>query len=362
MRKLMIILCAMLCVTLSCSALELHVETQNGPGGAVAYPVADDESVNAHLRATLAVDEAISLLTGGAEMTGDTHVYTLDTGDTRVTSVCFTVSGNIRFGRYAQETHAALLNADTGEALPIDSVLGVTEDEAALAAEAYLWDVQDTLNAYLDAGELVPVPLDNVCFDARGMTIHYPAERFSYFSGNAGAVELRWYELEQLLGRTMPCAQMSAEEVLSAAAEGMLADVHELHVGDGLHATLEAYGTLTEPDYITDGEIYEFECAALRGVYAIAARGAESDEAAKITAVRSNRVQLGALSTGVSTRNDAHAFLGEPAEGESLDADTAEYLRLQEGMVDIYRTGDNKLRLYYDADGCFYAAEVAAGE
>lgn len=43
---------------------------------------------------------------------------------------------------------------------------------------------QEQLNTYLDANDLLPVPLDSVCFTPRGLLIHYPAERFSFFSGN----------------------------------------------------------------------------------------------------------------------------------------------------------------------------------
>ena len=96
-------------------------------------------------------------------------------------------------------------------------------------------------------------------------------------------------------------------------------------------------------------------------MYAVAPRGAEDDEAALITAVRSREICLGGLSTGASTQEDAVALLGEPQTSVEISAGTAEYNRLPVGQGLQYACGAYTLTLYFDAETqLLYAAEIAA--
>lgn len=365
MRKLCWILGILILLTAPARALEVQLTEAEGVNGTVVYPYTGDEAADALLRDRLHLTDALDLLAGGAQMHGETHTCTFTLGDgTRVMSLCMTIEGDIHFGRYSQQVYTALLDLNTGEEIPLSRLLD--EEKAADRLSEIVLEVQEALNAYLDAGDLTPVPLESVCFDERGMTVHYPAERFSYFSGHAGAVELRYYELadvwtqEMLSALETPLAPgEQAESIRSAAKEGVLWGLEELRVGALLSEALEQFGTLTEPDYITNGEIYEFEHASLRGVYVIAARGAENDASATIQAVRSRRISLGGLCTGVSMREDCLEMMGTPSFSVTLDADTAEYMRLEAGSMDVYPAEKCELKLYYDGEGCLYAAEVA---
>ena len=152
-----------------------------------------------------------------------------------------------------------------------------------------------------------------------------------------------------------------AQQVRDAAAQGYLAGMPELRVGESLHAALIAYGTLTEPDYIEDGEIFEFESPLFYGAYAVAPRGAEDDEAALITAVRSREICLGGLSTGAAAQQDVIALLGEPQASVEISAETAEYNRLPVGKGLQYACGAYTLTFYFDMETqLLYAAEIAA--
>ena len=236
-----------------------------------------------------------------------------------------------------RQVRTALINLDTGESVSLDALIldeTALEERLTACVEGY----QEQLNTYLDANDLLPVPLDSVCFTPRGLLIHYPAERFSFFSGNSGAVLIRYDLLADLLPAGVSpqdglTAGQLAQQVRDAAAQGYLAGMPELRVGESLHAALTAYGTLTEPDYIENGEIFEFESPLFYGAYAVAPRGAEDDEAALITAVRSREICLGGLSTGAAAQQDVIALLGEPQASVEISAETAEYNRLPVGNL-----------------------------
>ena len=249
-------------------------------------------------------------------------------------SLRLTVEGDLHFGRYAQIVRAALLNAGTNGEIALDAVF---PDIDALQEflDAYVEErVADELNTYLDADDLLPVPLDAVYFDATGVTFHYPMERFQFFSGHAGAVHLMWYELRDFLA-VQPEAQS-----LPLLPGGQIDDL------------LDAYGSLTDPDLLAGGEIYEVEAPPLRGVQAIA------DAEGKVTAVRYARFSIDGAEPGMA-RAEAEALLGAPEASLPLTEDAAAGLRLQAGTASRYaREEGGTLTLYYDEDGALYLAEV----
>ena len=240
----------------------------------------------------------------------------------QVLSLRLTAEGNLRFGRYDQIVRTALLDAETGEEIGLEAIF---PDPDALQEflDAYVEEnVLEGLNTYLDASDLLPVPLDAVSFDDQGVTFHYPTNRFRFFSGHAGAVQLQWYELRDY----MALSEMGAPLPLEP--------------GGNIDELLETYGSLTEPDLVTGGELYEFEAPALRGVQAIA------DDTGRVIAVRYARFEWRGVTPGMS-REEVEALLSSADVTVDLDADTAVYLWVQPGTRADY--GDT--RLYYDEDG-----------
>ena len=259
-------------------------------------------------------------------------VLTLPDG-AKAQSLRLTVEGDLRFGRYAQLVCTALRNAETGEEIALDAVF---PDVDALREylDAYVEErVADELNTYLDANELLPVPLDAVYFDATGVTFHYPMERFQFFSGHAGAVHLMWYELRDFLA-VQPEAQS-----LPLMPGGQIDDL------------LAAYGSLTDPDLVAGGEVYEFEAPALRGVQAIA------DADGRVTAVRYARFSIDGAEPDMA-RAEAEMLPGAPEALLPLTEDAAAALRLRAGTAARYTREDGRtLTLYFDADDVMYLAE-----
>ena len=245
-----------------------------------------------------------------------------------VISLRITVEGNLRFGRYVQYVRTALMDSETFEELPLETVFS---DLDALQAflDAYVEEnVLDGLNTYLDANDPLPVPLDNVYFDQYGAAFHYPAERFQYFSGHAGAVQLQWYELQDFLSVDVP------ESPLPLSPGGQIDEL------------LERYGSLTDPDLVQGGEIYEFEAPLLRGVQAIA------DESGRVIAVRSARFSMNGTAPGMD-RTEVEALLGAPDTAAEISAAAAPYLRLSAGIQAQYPD----FTLYYNEAGRLYLLE-----
>ena len=268
-------------------------------------------------------DQEAQLVPPGVEAQVDRQASALALPEGRqVLSLRLTAEGNLRFGRYDQIVRTALLDAETGEEIGLEAIF---PDPDALQEflDAYVEEnVLEGLNTYLDASDLLPVPLDAVSFDDQGATFHYPTNRFRFFSGPAGAVQLQWYELRDY----MALSEMGAPLPLEP--------------GGNIDELLETYGSLTEPDLVTGGELYEFEAPALRGVQAIA------DDTGRVIAVRYARFEWRGVTPGMS-REEVEALLSSADVTVDLDADTAVYLWVQPGTRADY--GDT--RLYYDEDG-----------
>ena len=333
--------------------------TEQGAEGLITYITADeDKQLSEFLMSRLDMDDALILLRSGAEITGTGDVNQFWKGDRNYASLRFIQQGKIRFGRYGQTVSCVLIDAISGEEVSLGEVLG---DLDALQSflDAYVEEkVLPHISTYLDTSELLPVPLDNVYLAQDGLTIHYPADRFSFFSGNSGAIEIKYFELAEVLEvAESAVTPETAQRVLSMAGRGMILGIQDVWLDMTLSAALAMYGEVTEPDYIADGEIYEVEEPFLRGVQLIAPRDAQED--ALLTGIRSQRVDMEGIRTGVTARAECLAAFGEPQGSVVLDAFTAENYRVAEGKMDTYRAGTYTLKLYFDQNDVLFAVEIS---
>ncbi|MBQ7455940.1 MAG: hypothetical protein IJS53_05795 [Clostridia bacterium] len=292
-----------------------------------------------------------------AEREEETFGFVLSDGGI-ARSLRLTVEGNIRFGRYAQVTRTALMG-EAGAELGLDAIF-TDLDALQEFLDAYVEEnVLDQLNTYLDAADLLPVPLDCVSFDEYGATFHYPSERFMFFSGHAGAVQLMWYELEDYLALPSPAADQLAE----ARQGGFLG----IRLSDTIDALLERFGQVTEPDFVFDDcLIYDFESPALRGVQAYTHPAEEG------VFLRTTRFDLNGVRPGM-TAAEAEALLG--AADYALDFSDDEFFseagRLRKGTMLEYAfdsvdpddtdAGYYAVGLYFDETGALYLADLTIG-
>jgi len=365
LTALFLMMCLIVC-GLHAQAEVIFMQAEDGQGGRVEYPASQDESFADLMSARLGTDDALILLRSGAQIDGTSEIYTFEKDGVQYASVCFTQTGKIRFGRYGQVTHTMLVNLTDGTEAAADAVFGEMQALSSFLDEYVEFEVLPALNTYLDASELLPVPLDAICFAADGLTVHYPADRFSFFSGNSGAIEIKYHELtDAARAAVQPAVQLplaaqedTAAVVLACAAKGALAGVEGVTLEDKRSDVLQRFGTLTDPDYIAGGEIYEVEEPRMRGVHFITARDAQADEDALLQGIRSQRVNMHGLMTGISLRSECIDTLGAPESSVTLDASAAESYRVAAGCVDSYPAGEYILQLYYDAADVLFAAQI----
>ena len=304
---------------------------------------------------------AAALVPDGVEAQYQTSEYVFSLPDGRqAVSVCLTAEGNLRFGRYDQRTRAALIDAVTGEELGLETVFA---DPYALQdfLDIYVEEnVLDSLNTYLDASEMLPVPLDCVSFDEYGVTFHYSSDSFRYFSGHAGAVQLEWYELEEYL-----LFDPGVADQLKDAYQGILMGIS---LKEPLAVLLEKYGTLADPDIVNgDWLIYEFEASALRGLQVI---GDPQAADAGVT-LRASRFDLAGVRPGMS-QADAAAIMGTPFSVQMLERQAALESRVKPGPVMEYHfdpaasenpDADSQYcaLLYFDETDSLYLLELRNG-
>lgn len=364
MRKIIAALFLLILLTataLPALAVSITMQTKQGADGTVTYMTTETETLDSLLHSRLGIDDALILLRSGAEITAGSDMHLFEAGGVKYASLRFSQQGKIRFGRYGQVVNTLLLNLDSGEEAGLEAVFS---DVDALGSflDVYVEEkVLPSINTYLDASQLLPTPLDNVYLSSDGLTIHYPADRFSFFSGNSGAIEIKYYELGENFAADVEsiAAETNPQSILTTAALGVLPGVKDVWLDMTLLGALAVFGTLTDPDYITGGEIYEVERPSLRGVSLIAPRGAQEDADAQLVGIRSQRVNMQGLKTGVTHRAECILALGEPAGSVTLDAQTAESYRVAEGRLDTYAAGNFTLKMYYDVNDILFAAEIS---
>lgn len=302
-------------------------------------------------------NEAAALIPDGVEVQCTRTEFPFSLSNERQTvSVSLTVEGKLKFGRYDQVTHTALLDAITGEEIGLEEVfsdLEVLQDYLNTYVEQ---NVMDLLNTYLDAADILPVPTDCVSFDEYGITFHYPSERFRFFSGHAGAIQLLWYELADYLLIDPP-----AVDQLTEARQGKLFGISIYELLDNV---LNQYGSLSDPDIIyLDQLIYDFEDSALRGVQVIGNPQKLEEE----LILRTTRFDLGGVYPGM-TQKETERVLGMPAAEGLLDMQTVTLSRLKPGCymeyhfnLSEYTTSNNceiSVTLYFDETDSLYQMEL----
>lgn len=302
-------------------------------------------------------NEAAALIPAGveAQCTRTEFPFSLP-NERQAVSVSLTAEGNLKFGRYDQVTHTALLDAITGEKIELEEVfsdLEVLQDYLNTYVEQ---NVMDLLNTYLDAADILPVPTDCVSFDEYGITFHYPSERFRYFSGHAGAIQLQWYELADYLIIDPP-----AVDQLTEARQGKLFGISMYELLDNV---LNQYGSLSDPDIIySDQLIYDFENPALRGVQVIGNPQKIEGE----LMLRTTRFDFGGVYPGM-TREETEGILGMPTVAGLLDMQTVTLSRLRPGYYMEYsfslsdgispNNSEICAMLYFDETDSLYQMEL----
>lgn len=276
--------------------------------------------------------------------------------DEKVASLALIWEGEQPDGSRGCRPYSIALNLETGE--EIDSLDALFDDPQAAvdAMEGILErDYLEEMNTYIEVAELLPLPRDCFSFDEVGLTVYYGDDRYRTFEGQSGYVTFYWYELERYIGEESPVYALSRQQEADAKAIRGAQTFFGEHRLLGLHEPLEkaigAYALTDEPDYTANSILYPLESPELRGCFVEIPKYAETKpEDTPISAVRHSRVSWHGLTTGVTTREEIEALLGEPEKTLLYDEGDAADMMLEPGVSLLYTCADFVLEAHLDAD------------
>ncbi len=256
--------------------------------------------------------------------------------------------------------HGLVYDTETGEPVAWDDLFA--DGDAAAARMEEIAEESTYDNAYAEYNQITPLPRESFAVYDGVLTVYYPAEQLSHFSGRSGAFSFYAYELDGLLNEGVPLAAgdvAGAKTAMAAAlTDGALpAPLDEWKLGGSMSDAADKLGVVDVPDLTHDFAVYRFEAPEMRGVSLLAKPDEENVNTASIAGIMAERIDFSGLQTGVSTREECVAALGEPAETVAVDASDA-YSRLPVGEALMW-SGDGKtvLELHF-AEGVLYSVTL----
>lgn len=235
--------------------------------------------------------------------------------------------------------------------------------QARSTIETYLEEVvAPELSAHLYAGQLTPLP-EHFGLSPWGLTLLYPIEQYVTLADKAGAVTILWSELRELLdlheggvldrigaAENLSFPEDAAAALTEAFQEGAIPGVPAA-LGQSVQELADTYGLLIDPDLYEGGRMILLDHAAFRGVYLLTDALTETLDQSVVQGLRADRLNLLGLQTGITTREEYLAALGDPESTITVDEARAESWRIVPGISDYYILGVYRLRLHTDENG-----------
>ena len=235
-------------------------------------------------------------------------------------------------------------------------------EEALTAIGAYLDEcVAPELSAHLSAGSLAPLP-ETFGLSPYGLTLLYPIEQLSTLQDEAGAVVIHWSEIRDHLkleegsvldrigaagNLTFPDDALAA--LTEAVEDGSIPGIPAA-IGQPVQELTDLYGLQIDPDLYEGGRMFLPDDSAFRQVWLLSDALLATWEQSTVQGLRADRLNLLGLQTGLTTREDYLAALGEPESSLQVDEDRALNWRIVPGMSDYYTLGEYRLRLHVDEE------------
>ena len=262
---------------------------------------------------------------------------------------------------------AANIDLTDGHAIGWDDLF--TQPEEALEAiGAYLDEaVAPELSAHLSAGSLAPLP-ETFGLTPYGLTLLYPIEQLSTLQDEAGAVIVLWSEIQDylrleeggVLDRVGAADNLAfPEEALAALTEalsgGSIPGIPAA-IGQSVQELTDRYGLQIDPDLYEGGRMFLPDDSAFRQIWLLSDALTDGWEQSTVQGLRADRLNLLGLRTGVTTRDQYIAALGDPESSLNVDEDRALNWRIAPGTSDYYTLGEYRLRLHADEEGILRSA------
>jgi len=283
----------------------------------------------------------VAILTRDAE-----HYDLLRTQCGDWTSVRVTVYGMVAPRLEGMQVYGMVYETETCRRITWEDLFSDPERAAEIIAETVY--ASSDGNAYSQYDQVEPVPRDNFSFENGVLTVWYPADQLSHFSGRCGGVSLYPKQLEEVYLETVPVLREgSLEEILSSGR--LPAPLHQIQIGDDMAFADQLYTVKDVPDEAYDYALYRFEAPETARAAILADREETDVETAKIKGIMSEHFDLFGLTTGYASREECVLLLGEPDRVQAVETSDG-YSRLNVGES-LYWQGETcELELHF-ADG-----------
>lgn len=326
----------------------------------VAFEIAQDHTLSDMVRMALdmqiearfAQKAALSMLErAGVQIVQEGFLWQ----DERLVSMARTWQGEQPNGRDGSSSACLTVSLETGFEIYMDELFADFDGAVAAMESIIAEDVLAGMNAYMENTDLLPMPTNSFFVDETGLTVFYPQERYSYFDGRSGSVTFYWHEIADYIGESSPVYALSRPQEESTEAirntEGGFGHAY-LALGKPLGEAMEPCMLTDEPDYTANAVVYGSDDARLRGVSVEIPKYAETaPEDTPISAVRHSRLSFHGLTTGVSTKEEILALLGEPDAALEYSEDAAYDALLVPGESLVYACAGGVMEAHMDEDG-----------
>ena len=278
----------------------------------------------------------------------------------KVFSVLISAKGRQPGKRDGHTWTALSYDLSTGEKLTLDQLFA-DADEAVVQMEAMAEaSLSEELNGYMEFSDILPLPVESFTLDQTGITFWYPQEQFSFFSGFSGACQF-WYEELDGLWMESITPERTDEQIRSeteaAVSKGTIPGV-PVQMGESILNVCERYRLLRTPDEFPGGRYFLMEDPRFRDVCVLSDSLYPDYDQSVVEGVQLRRGGLCGLIVGQTTQERWRDVLGQPEKTVAFTENMAYDYNLPAGSYDVYRFGNNELRLHADENGVMCAVQL----
>jgi len=279
-----------------------------------------------------------------------------------VISVAVKAEGPVQSDRSTQVWYTANIDLRSGEVIAFDDLFLDAAAARMAISDELEWELAPELSAHLRNSQLTPLP-ETFTLSSTGLTLHYPLEQLSTLSDQAGTVNIQWCEmldhlnlqeggvLDRIGARAMlTLDETSAGAIRLAAESGQLPGI-PVKLGGSVQEAVEQYKLLIDPDLYENGRLMQLEEGAFRDVYLLTDSLTDSWAHSVVQGIRADRINLHGLCTGMTTRDQWRAVLGQPHATVEVDDAKADANRMLPGTSDYYNFDGVQLRLHANGEG-----------
>lgn len=252
-----------------------------------------------------------------------------------------------------------VFDLESGERICWDDLF-VDGDAAAERIESII-EASTYNNTYSEFNAITPIPRDNFAVSENMLIIYYPVQQLSHFSGLCGAYSFYAYELSDLLQEGIPLQAgdvETAKDTLQAVYEGnaLPGPLTKWAIGGSMIDAKDALGLVDVPDLTYDYAVYRFMAPEMRGVSLLSLPGEDRADTAIIAGIMAERIDFGGLCTGITSKEDCIAALGNPNTAEIIE-EADGYSRLPIGETLCWYSDELVLEMHF-TDNILYSVTI----